>query len=219
MAYLDAVPSRTRPGPVAAVIAIHAGIGYLLVTGLAAEIANEIDMHLPVIEFPVDPPPPPDPVPQPPTNDLVKPQAPKPPLDLTGSTKVDVDTLVLPPIDELVVDPTPKFPQRGKFEPSLRFDPVAPMPRTNPANWVTTDDYPSAPLRHGEEGTARFRLEIAANGKIEACTITRSSGFEQLDRATCRNIMRRAKFDAARDATDKPVRGTYESSVRWQIPD
>ena len=220
MAYLDTSRLRARPGPIAAVIAIHAGIGYLLVTGLGAEIIRDIVKPNPkVINVPIEQPPEPDPVPDPRTNDLIKPQVPRPSLDLASDTHVDVEPFELPPIDNFIPDSRPDITAGGKVEPIQHFDPVAPKPRTHPSSWATTGDYPSIALRRGLEGTARFRLEIASNGKVESCTIVRSSGVDQLDQATCRNVMRRAKFVPARDASDRPVRGSYESSIRWRIPD
>lgn len=220
MAYLDMRKSpAARRGPIAAVIAIHAGLGYLLVTGLGGVIARHTPIHLPTIEFPTAPPEVEDPPPPPqPTNPSIV-QAPKPPLDLSGSTRIEVDPVVLPPIDELVLPPSTGGGSGTKPLAVKLFDPVAPRPRNDPSTWITTADYPSGPLRREQEGTARFRLEIAASGKVENCTITRSSGVEQLDQATCRLASRRARFDPARDAADKPVTGSYDGSVRWVIPD
>ena len=73
MAYIDARQGWNRPGPIAAVVAIHAGIGFLLVTGLTATVIEHIEKNLPTIDFPTTPPeaetpPPPsqaDPVDQP----------------------------------------------------------------------------------------------------------------------------------------------------------
>ena len=44
-------------------------------------------------------------------------------------------------------------------------------------------------------------------------------GHPALDAATCDLVTKRARFDAARDNTGKPVAGTYSNSVTWRIPE
>jgi TonB family protein len=93
-----------------------------------------------------------------------------------------------------------------------------PQPFGNPGIWVNTNDYPSLSLRNEEEGTTSFRLTIGPNGRVDACEVTWSSGFEQLDIATCRNITRRARFYPALDSNGNPTVGTYGNRVTWRIP-
>jgi protein TonB len=83
---------------------------------------------------------------------------------------------------------------------------------------VTTDDYPTADIRAGHTGTVRFRVGIDASGRVTDCTVTQSSGYAGLDAATCRNVTRRARFDAASDAMGEKVAGTYDGTIRWVIP-
>jgi protein TonB len=67
-------------------------------------------------------------------------------------------------------------------------------------------------------GTARFALSIDARGRVTGCTITRSTGHPALDGATCDLVARRARFDAARDGSGKPVAGRYTGVITWTIP-
>ena len=225
MAYADNFNRAARPGPIAAVIAIHAGIGYLLVTGLGGAIIDRIIQKNPdVIDIPIDPPTPIDEPPPPqPEDSAVDPivQVPTPPLDFNKPADFKVEPADLPQVDDFIITKIPvPMPTPGpSVAPKPSFDPVAARPRNDPSRWVTTDDYPSAEIRKGSEGTARFRLQIAANGKVESCTITRSSGSARLDEATCRNVERRAKFDPARNGENQPVAGRYESSVKWVLPE
>jgi len=220
MAYLNARKPAARPGPIAVVIAIHAGLGYLLVTGLGGQITRAIIDDFTAIEFPTAPPKVEDPPPsQSKPREQRTIQAPKPIINIAGPTMIEAEPVLLPPIEELILPPSSGGAVGTKSLAAKIFDPVAPMPRNDPASWITTEDYPSGPLHRGQEGTARFRLEVAASGKVENCTITRSSGVDQLDQATCRIASRRARFDPARDDANKPVAGHYESSVRWVIPD
>ncbi|WP_163596934.1 energy transducer TonB, partial [Klebsiella pneumoniae] len=73
-------------------------------------------------------------------------------------------------------------------------------------------DYPASALRNDEEGEVKFKLTVAGDGNVERCEITASSGFADLDAATCALIARRARFSAPRPGMP------YHSSVIWQIP-
>jgi len=110
------------------------------------------------------------------------------------------------------------LPTVGPSEPPARFTPRTARPRGNVAGWVTTEDYPTMDIRSGHTGTVRFRLAIDGAGKVADCTITQSSGFPGLDAATCRNVSKRARFDAASDGTGAKVAGSYDGTIRWVIP-
>lgn len=226
MSYLDQ-SHRASPGSMAAVIGIHAGIGALLVFGLTVA-GGVIERDAPVPSFDlkdeVPPPPPPEIEPQP-QPDAATPQTPpinvpRPPLDLVPvQPRIDTTDLILPPM------PTPtRQAERvlpGPVVPPTvpKVDPVAAKPRNDPARWVTTDDYRSNWINREMTGTARFRLEIAANGSVRNCSITGSTGHSALDQATCDLVSRRARFQPARGADGEPVAGTYDSAVRWVVPE
>ena len=82
---------------------------------------------------------------------------------------------------------------------------------------IRPDDYPAAAIRAGEEGTVGYRLEIAPNGRVTACTIARSSGSAALDSTTCRILRARARFTPARDAQGRPVAGRFDGRFTWRI--
>ncbi|MEQ1551252.1 energy transducer TonB [Sphingorhabdus sp.] len=90
------------------------------------------------------------------------------------------------------------------------------VPLGNPGTWVTTNDYPSRALQQKRQGTTAFRLEVGAGGKPTACTVTKSSGHSDLDAATCKALMRRARFGGESDASGP---ASWSSRVRWQIPE
>ncbi|UAB79413.1 TonB family protein [Erythrobacter sp. SCSIO 43205] len=105
------------------------------------------------------------------------------------------------------------------FAPAPIFDPVAASPRGNPRNWISTSDYRTSWIRRGYEGNARFTLKVNASGKVTDCTVTGSTGYEALDRATCQLISSRAVFNPAKDERGASVAGTYSSVVNWRIPE
>ena len=91
-------------------------------------------------------------------------------------------------------------------------------PRGNPGLWATTNDYPSVALQKEIEGTVGFTVTVGPDGRVADCVITSSSGFSELDLATCTNVKRRALFEPARDPSGNPTTGKYANRVRWQIP-
>jgi periplasmic protein TonB len=113
------------------------------------------------------------------------------------------------PLAGLIIDP-PKAPQ---------FTPRSAKPLGRPSSWATSNDYPARDLREGNAGVTGFRLSIGADGKVINCAITAPSGFAGLDRATCENIVRRARFEPATDGSGARVAGTYSNNIRWVIPE
>jgi TonB family protein len=92
------------------------------------------------------------------------------------------------------------------------------QPLGNPGLWVGTTDYPAAALRQMQQGTTSIRLTIDALGRVSACDIVESSGFEQLDQQACTLASRRARFSPAKDAAGNAVSGSYQNRVAWRIP-
>lgn len=95
----------------------------------------------------------------------------------------------------------------------------APEPRVSPANWASSFDYPTAALRSGVEGIVRFTLAVGADGTVNSCEVTQSSGNADLDATTCTLMMRRARMKPATDPAGLPIEGRWSSSVRWEIPE
>jgi len=102
--------------------------------------------------------------------------------------------------------------------PPPRVQPKGATPRGNPANWATTNDYPTRALREEREGTTGFRVTVGPDGRVTSCDITSSSGSSDLDEATCSNVTRRARFNPATDGEGQPTSGSYSNRVRWVIP-
>lgn len=84
-------------------------------------------------------------------------------------------------------------------------------------SFVVREGYPSRALREGREGTAWFTVDVTVDGRAENCMITQSTGSEDLDQATCANVIQRARFNPALDASGKPMRGRYSGKMAWKI--
>lgn len=86
------------------------------------------------------------------------------------------------------------------------------VPTTNPATWISTDDYPPAAVRGHIEGTVEFRLDVGAAGRPIGCTIVSSSGNAELDSATCKAFQSRATFNPGSAGR------IFQQTMHWQLP-
>lgn len=227
MAYTDTDRSHNRTATLIAVATLHVAVGYVLVNGLAAKVLPFINDRVTTVFIPSDPPKPPPPTPQP--ADKAAPDTSQVTVtdlpfaipaaaptfaaineEYTRSAGDDVGTVLYP-----VATPTPEpLPP-----PAPRFAPKAAVPLGTPARWVSPDDYPTAELRREHEGTTRFRLGIASDGRVTSCTITATSGWPVLDAAACAKLTARAKFRPATDEGGEAVAGSYANKVLWDIPE
>jgi protein TonB len=210
-----------RATAIAGVAIIHAAIGLGLVVGLTVTgMTPAVDTWDPfeITPDPLPKPPPPEPQKQQETQKTLV-TVPPTPYDPPAKSDSWVTVDPVPDDNPFVVDPGPAVQQPVDSRPMPAFTPRGARPRNDPSGWLSTDDYPRAPLVDGVEGTAGYRLIVATSGRVSACEITRSTGNDKLDQATCRFILRRARFEAATDETGAKVLGSYTGTVRWEIPD
>jgi len=220
MAYLDQRAGTHRRVVVVIAVALLEGAAIVaLVNGLAVKfIPREPETRTAgeMISMPV-----PQPSEAPKPKDVAKrpDQARLPPLN----SPVDLsDVKFDPPLatpdlpglpDDSVVIEIPRTPPTTP--PAL---PRAASPIGRPGEWVTANDYPPRDLREGNQGTTGFRLTIDARGRVRSCAVTQPSGFAGLDEATCRHLLRRAKFRPATDGSGGAVASEYANRIRWEIP-
>ncbi|MFM5955541.1 MAG: energy transducer TonB [Novosphingobium sp.] len=221
MAYVDARNNGRKIGAGAAVLGVEAAVGLALVTALTGTIVTHHDG--PITTYTVPPPKDP-PKPPPPT-----PEKPRP-----NDTVIDrPDTLIkLSPPTGTIFEPTlttgdegtsslgeARFPEpEVTADPPPLFKPKGAVPKGRMNQWVTTNDYPTNDLRLEHQGRTTYRVTIDAAGAVTDCSIAASSGFPGLDKATCDNVKRRAKFEPATDQNGARVAGSFSGSVAWQIP-
>lgn len=212
MAYADQEMSGNRIASFVVVALLHVLVGYALVTGLAYEAVQQVVKKVTTVDIKKDepkkePPPPPK-------------KAAAPPPIVAPPPKINVN--VTPPPVQTVVTPPPAAPVVPIIAPPApvapRVQPKQPTPKGNPANWATTNDYPTRALREEREGTTSFRVTVGPDGRVTDCSVTSSSGSPDLDDATCANVKRRARFNPATDGEGQPTTGSYSNRVRWVIP-
>lgn len=90
-------------------------------------------------------------------------------------------------------------------------------PRTNPAKWMNSSDYPVDMLMLGKRAIVQFRLDVDTTGKPTGCHIQQSTRPKAFDDAVCAAIMRKAKFHPALDADGRPVASYWMTSVNFHI--
>ncbi|MFM5949544.1 MAG: TonB family protein [Novosphingobium sp.] len=108
------------------------------------------------------------------------------------------------------------LPASGSQVTAYRID--LPKPKTNPAAWVTFNDYPTAALVAEQGGDVTVLLQLTASGRPEGCRVVVSSKVESLDRATCVALSSRARYVAPLDAAGNPRKSAITHRVRWVIP-
>jgi protein TonB len=219
------MPNRNKTLAVITVASLHGIALYGLVAGLGVEYVTQAVTVLKGYNEPavVPPPPPtpkiePEPVQQASTTNAMQPVN-LPPLDAVRNDFGNGDLLVeLPvgPITPFKAEPVVPLVQPTPDKPA--FAPKSVRPRNNPGLWATTNDYPSSSLRLGEQGSVRFELAVAADGRVSDCRVLVSSGSPELDAATCKRVIQRARFEPATDGTGGRVSGTYTGTIRWVIP-
>lgn len=97
--------------------------------------------------------------------------------------------------------------------------PASAQPRANLSSLFSTEDYPAAAVRAGEQGTVEVKLAVGANGRVTNCVVTSSSGSSALDSTTCRLLTARARFTPGRNSTGSPVEAEVTHRQSWRLPD
>jgi protein TonB len=216
MSYVDQPISRGRTYAIIIVAVLHALLAYAFVSGLAYRFVKGLNPDMKTFDVKEEPPPPPE-------------EPPPPPPDQPSAPPITAVQSPIPTPSPMVVPlPPPMLPA----PPVMRPLPPAPPPpapppprvvppqraRANLNSYFSTDDYPAAALRGNEQGTTGFSLTIGPNGRVEACSVTSSSGSSSLDQATCRILRSRARYTPARDESGNPTTGRDSGRVTWRLP-
>ncbi len=218
MAYLDDQSGRRRTA-LAGVAVVHALMGWALVSGLASKLVEQFKpAPITATNVPerVRPAPPPEPAP---TFEDVQPEVFAPTVDALEPSASERGALT--------TTPPPQQPTLGTglsqgpvvAEAEAPPPPAAPVLRgavAGPGVVLTTDDYPDASRRAGEEGAMRVRVAVGADGRVTGCEVTASTGFPRLDARACQVAQRRWRFQPATE-DGRPVASSVERRVVWRL--
>jgi protein TonB len=217
MSYTDQPISRGRVWAIAIVAILHALLAYAFVSGLAYKFVKGLNPDMKTFDVKEEPPPPPEELPPPPPD-----QPSAPPM-----TAVQSPIPMPSPVPVPITPPAPYVPPVPLALPPAPTPPAPPPPprvsppqraRANLNSYFSADDYPAAALRGNDQGTTGFSLTIGPSGRVEACSVTASSGSAALDQATCRILRSRARYTPARDSSGNPTSGRDSGRVTWRLP-
>jgi len=90
------------------------------------------------------------------------------------------------------------------------------IPPRRIAGTLTNADYRRTRPPEGAAGTVVVSYRIRTDGRVDRCTVLRSSGYEVLDAATCRLIEQRFRFEAARDAGGRAIDWDVRTDYTWE---
>ena len=220
MAYVDRQSGSRRAASIATVALIHAGIGVVLIVGLAAKfVPQEDDGPLETTEFAL-------PEPSPSVEPTEKTEATestvttvRDPFDFPTPIPTEFPTQATTENTGVDVNPTPTPTIPAREDPPKDLFPVKhPRPTGDQSRWVTADDYPSSDLRAGHTGTTGYRVVVGTNGRVSSCEVVRSSGWPGLDKAACAKVKSNARFQPGTDGTGAKTVDTYSGAVVWRIP-
>ena len=243
----DLEPVRTRAGALLGVAALHALLGYALLTGLGVEAVRQLGSSLKVFAVREEPSPPsPESIPA--KTRIEEPEG----AASTPSLKARPTPIVAPPPQiRLPVEPklvTVSEPKPGETgsAPDAGASTVA-GPGTGAGGQGVGSgaggqgsgtggggaspavrlggaldgarDYPRASRKAGVEGSALVRFTVATDGRVDFCRVLRSTTNSEIEATTCRLIQRRFIYRPARDAGGRPIEEVVTRTFHWSLPE
>jgi TonB family protein len=91
-----------------------------------------------------------------------------------------------------------------------------PKPEKPIHKYATSLDFPDSAVNRLAVGAIEARVTVGIDGMPSNCTIVRSSGHPDLDKATCK-IAGRSRFKPAIDREGKPMVSPYHFKVAWVL--
>ena len=223
MAYADQGMSTNRIVGLVVAAIVHIALGYALVTGLAYEAVKKAVDRVTTVDIEEPPPPEEEPPPPPPEEipDVPPPPvAPPPPINIAPAPPpIRTQPTIPPPAPPVLRVPPPAAPAPPPAPPAPSKARAASP--DNQGRWAARiqGDYPSRALRAEESGVVTMRITIGANGRVEGCAVTGSSGSSTLDDAACRGMQRYARYNPALNDAGNPISSTTSQSIRYVLPE
>lgn len=81
-----------------------------------------------------------------------------------------------------------------------------------------TPKYPSQALRNGEQGRVSATIDVSPAGQPVGCSVVRSSGFSELDQATCSFAMQNFHYRPGTDYYGKKIGDVDFFTMNWKTP-
>lgn len=203
---------------IGSVIALHALLGYAVVSGLAQRIVLEAPNILTAEVLPQkdeEPPPPPQPLPLKPDM-LATPAAPTVPVPVIRIAPAKPShsiTVIQGPPHPVTMAPravvgAPPAPETAAV--------IAPTAARSVAGTHTIPPYPDLSRRLGEAGTVRLQITLDEGGAVRAVTVARSSGSDRLDQTAAAWVQANWRYHpATRDG--RPIASSVLAEVVFDL--
>ena len=244
MAYRTNINSRDRGGALIAVLAIHAGLAFVLLN-----LNGRMDLPLPErvlkvldLQQPVPPPPPPPPPPQQRAEAKPKEDSGGSPPNLKSEAtpiKAPEPRVVVPPVPQIAASETPNTGTEptqgaanvagtgtgtggsgtgtgtGSGSGSGGGDGGVLRPPRLATPVLTGRDFPRSLLDQWPRGATLFlRLRVDARGSVSECTVDRGTGVPSIDGAVCNVAYERLRFRPALNRSGQAVAGWFGYAQR-----
>jgi protein TonB len=214
-------------------------LGWVLLSGLTVRLRQQVEPVMALLDLRAPPPPPPRP-PRPPvepTSRKAPRNAPSPRNLKAQATKVVAPPpVILPPVPPpVIVAPVAGVGAAPSSGASDRRGPgwgaggegfgtggggeggegdgIAPVQIKGRLKY---SDLPED-LRGRDNLSVAVRYRVAIDGRVDRCSVTRSSGSAELDQLTCGLIEQRFRFKPSRDETGEPVQSFVVETHSWAI--
>ena len=214
MAYADQQMSGNRITAIVVVVLIHVAVGYVLVTGLAYDAFQQVVKHVTTVDVKEPdkkPPPPPPPQKNLPPPPIV---APPPPINVATAPPAIQTVVTPPPPAPVLVTKAVEAPPPPKASKARGASPK------NLGSWSADikENLSSDAVREGS-GVVGMTITIGADGRVQDCTPSRSSGKPGLDRSACAGMKRFARYTPALNDDGNPIASTTTQTIRFDLTD
>jgi len=223
-------PDRAKA--IGAVIAVHAGLAAIILTGLNVRMVSQVVERLQTFDIRVPPPPPPEPPPPASRPHQVKHEAGAP------AKKAEATPVVAPRPKLPVQSPIPAAPVAGRGNaPSSgaalsgtgtgaggsgngpggggdysKYTPARRISR------IPDREYRNLAASGLQSGTVGVMIKVNTDGSVSNCRVARSSGSRAADSLMCQLTLRYIRFQPARDANGRPVAQDVTFFPNWWRP-
>ena len=219
---------------IAAVIAVHAALAFVILSGLNVELVRRAVEQLTTIEIKQPLPPPPV---QPPPKPAPKPQAMKKPQGAPAK-KAEPTPIVAPQPKLPLPSPVPAAKIAGTGTASTSGAAAAgngtgaggfgsgpggggDFSRFTPARRITripNSEYRRLASTGLQSGTVGVTIRVNSDGSVSNCRVARSSGNGYADSLMCQLTLRYIRFEPARDPYGRPVAQDVTFFPNWWRP-
>jgi len=219
---------------IAAVVAVHAALAFIILSGLNVRMVRGAVERLTTIDIREPPPPPPV---QPPPKPAPQPQAMKKP-EGAAAKKAEPSPVVAPQPRLPVPSPAPAAKVAGTGNASTSGAAAAgtgtgaggagngPGGGGNfagytPARRITripNQEYRALASTGLQAGSVGVTIKVNQDGSVSNCRVARSSGNPSADALMCQLTLRYIRFDPARDPYGRPVAQDVTFFPNWWRP-